>query len=126
VYSYLTDSDRWARWQGRTAEIDAVAGGLFRMVMPDGSVAEGEFIELVPDARVVFSWGWHGSPTVPPGSSTVDIELQADGDGTLLRLTHRGLPPDDQPIHAVGWNHYLPRLAISAAGGDPGPDVPPG
>jgi uncharacterized protein YndB with AHSA1/START domain len=125
VYAYLTESVRWARWQGESAEIDAVPGGLFRMVMADGTTAEGRFVQLVPDARVVFTWGWKGSPTVPPGSSTVDIELAADGDGTLVRLTHRGLPREDRSIHAAGWDHYLPRLAISAAGGDPGPDTLP-
>jgi uncharacterized protein YndB with AHSA1/START domain len=125
VYSYLTDSVRWARWQGETAEIDPTPGGVFRMMMADGTTAEGRFVQLVPDARVVFTWGWQGSPTVPPGSSTVEIELAPDGDGTLLRLTHRGLPPDDQPIHAAGWELYLPRLAIVAIGGDPGRDTLP-
>jgi uncharacterized protein YndB with AHSA1/START domain len=125
VYSYLTDSVRWARWQGDSAEIDAVPGGVFRMVMANGTTAEGQFVQLVPDARVVFTWGWQGNPTVPPGSSTVEIELAPDGGGTLLRLTHRGLPQNDRPIHAAGWNHYLPRLAIASAGGEPGPDTLP-
>ena len=125
VYSYLTDSVRWAQWQGDTAKIEAVPGGVFRMVMANGATAEGRFVQLVPGVRVVFTWGWHGSPTLPPGSSTVEIELAPDGDGTLLRLSHRGLPREDRAIHAVGWDHYLPRLAISAAGGDPGPDTLP-
>jgi uncharacterized protein YndB with AHSA1/START domain len=125
VYSYLTDSVRWARWQGDTAEIEAVPGGVFRMVMANGTTAEGQFVQLVPDARVVFTWGWQGHPTVPPGSSTVEIELAPDGEGTLLRLTHRGLPQNDRPIHAAGWDHYLPRLAIASAGGEPGPDTLP-
>jgi len=125
VYSYLTDSIRWARWQGESAEIEAVPGGVFRMVVPNGATAEGRFVRLVPDALVVFTWGWQGSATVPPGSSTVEVELVPDGDGTLLRLTHRGLPAEDRSIHAVGWDHYLPRLATSATGGDPGPDTLP-
>jgi len=124
VYAYLTDSVLWARWQGASADIEAEPGGRFRMSMVDGSTAEGRFVELVPDTRVVFTWGWRGSLTVPPGSSTVEIELAPDGDGTLLRLTHRGLPPDDRAIHAAGWDHYLPRLATAAMGGDPGPDGP--
>jgi uncharacterized protein YndB with AHSA1/START domain len=93
--------------------------------MADGSTAEGRFVELVPDQRVVFTWGWRGSPTVPPGSSTVEIELTPDGGGTLLRLTHRGLPAEDRAMHLIGWEHYLPRLAVAVAGGDPGPDALP-
>jgi uncharacterized protein YndB with AHSA1/START domain len=106
-----------------SAQIEAIPGGLLRLAMADGSMAEGRFVELVPDERVVFTWGWQGSATVPPGSTTVEIELSPDGDGTLVRLTHRGLPPEDRVIHEIGWVHYLSRLAVAAGGGDPGPDA---
>ncbi len=126
VYAHLTDSALWARWQGAEADIQAVPGGLFRVKMVNGQVAEGRFVDLVPDRRVVFTWGWNGHPAVPPGSSTVEIELIPDADGTLVRLTHRGLPPEDVPVHEIGWGHYLPRLAAAAEGADPGPDRGPG
>ena len=126
VYAYLTDSALWARWQGTSAEIEAAPGGRFRMELANGPAAEGRFVELVQDRRVVFTWGWSGSATVPPGSSTVEIELRPEADGTLVVLTHRGLPPEEHPIHAAGWGHYLPRLAAVAEGGGPGPDTPPG
>jgi uncharacterized protein YndB with AHSA1/START domain len=125
VYAYLTDSVKWARWQGATAEIEARVGGTFRMTMDNGLVAEGQFVELVPDRRVRFTWGWHGHPSVPPGSSTVEIELAEEGGATRLTLTHRGLPPDDLVIHETGWRHYLPRLAVVAEGRDPGADPGP-
>jgi len=35
---------------------------------------------------------------------------------------HRDLPVGEGAGHEEGWNHFLPRLAIAAAGGDPGPD----
>jgi hypothetical protein len=62
-----------------------------------------------------------GNP-VPPGSSTVEIELVEAHGGTLVRLTHRDLPPEARTDHRRGWQHYLGRLAIVATGGDPGPD----
>jgi uncharacterized protein YndB with AHSA1/START domain len=125
VYRHLTDSVRWARWQGQSAEVEPLPGGRFRLEMANGATAEGRFIELVPDQRVTFSWGWRGSPTVPPGSSTVDIELVPDGEGTLVRLTHRGLPAEERTIHLMGWEMYLPRLGVAATGGDPGPEPVP-
>ena len=125
VYAYLTDSVKWACWQGATAEIEARVDGTFRMTMGNGAIAEGRFLELVPDRRVRFTWGWSGSPTVPPGSSTVEIDLVEDGSATHVTLTHRGLPPDYVAIHEAGWQHYLPRLATLAEGGDPGPDTTP-
>ena len=57
------------------------------------------------------------------GISLVEIDLIEQPDGTLLRLTHTGLPNAEQCAgHAEGWAHYLGRLAEVAAGRDPGPD----
>lgn len=125
VYRHLTASELWSRWQGREATVEPSPGGLFGMVMPTGLTARGQFVELSPERRVTFTWGWVDSPGLPPGSTTVDIELIPDGDGTLVRLTHYDLPPDEIAIHTAGWHHYLPRLAVVAEGGDPGPDPGP-
>lgn len=122
VYSYLTDSARWAVWQGVDASVDATPGGIFALTMGNGMRARGQFVELEPDRRVVFTWGWIDHPGLPPGSSTVTVELIPDGDHTIVRLTHDGLPDDEVPIHVVGWEHYLPRLALASEGGDPGRD----
>lgn len=126
VYAYLTDSDRWARWQGAEATIDAQPGGLFRMLMGTGQCARGQFIELVPEKRVVFTWGWIDMPGLPPGSTTVQIDLEQRDDGTLVRLTHRGLTAAQRDLHQIGWSHYLDRLVVCAMGDDPGPDPGPG
>jgi hypothetical protein len=49
--------------------------------------------------------------------------MEPDGeDGTLLRLVHTGLPLRTVDLHRDGWNHYLERLRVRAADGDPGPD----
>lgn len=125
VYSYLTDSVGWARWQGVEAKIEARPQGIFKMVMGNGMKARGQFVELIPDQRVVFTWGWIDHPGVPPGSSTVEVDLVADGSSTVLTLTHSGLPDDEVPIHAAGWQHHLDRLTALGGGTDPGPDTGP-
>jgi uncharacterized protein YndB with AHSA1/START domain len=80
-------------------------------------------LELEPVERLTFSWGWTDEPdSLPPGSTTVEIELLPDGDGTLIRLTHRDLPEAAAPLHEMGWLHYLARLEVVATGGDPGAD----
>ena len=124
VYSYLTSSEKWARWQGVDAIVEPESGGEFAVSMPNGTSARGEFVELEPDRRVVFTWGWVDHPEIPPGSTTVEIELTGEGDGTRVRLTHRGLPPAEVPIHTAGWEHYTTRLGEVAEGREPGPDVP--
>jgi hypothetical protein len=50
------------------------------------------------------------------------VDLEPDGDGTLVRLTHRDLPADAFSAYQAGWEHHLDRLATCGAGGDPGPD----
>lgn len=126
VYGYFTTSGQWTRWQGERAQVDARPGGIFAMDMATGQRARGQFLELEPGRRVVFTWGWIDHPGVPPGSSTVTIDLVPDGDGTIIRLTHTGLAPDELPFHRLGWDHYLDRLDLLAHGGDPGPDPGPG
>ena len=57
------------------------------------------------------------------GSSLIEIDLIERDGGTLLRMTHSGLPTEEQAAaHAKGWAHYLERLTAAAAGNDPGPD----
>ncbi|WP_329404757.1 SRPBCC domain-containing protein [Streptomyces melanogenes] len=52
-----------------------------------------------------------------------EVTLEPDGEDTLLRLVHTGLPsPEACAGHSEGWHHYLDRLAVRARGGDPGPD----
>ena len=123
VFSYFTDPERWTAWQGTEAEIELVPGGIWRVNVTGDGFASGRVVEVVPNERVVFTWGWEGDgPPVPSGSSTVSIELVPDGEGTLIRLTHSGLPPDQIEVHRYGWDYYVPRLAAVAEGRDPGPN----
>ena len=121
VFPFLTDPDKMTRWKGDWAQLDARPGGVYHVQIGQAIVL-GEFVELDPPRRVVFTWGWEGSDTVPPGSSTVEVTLTPDGESTILRLVHRDLPAEERAEHEGGWNHFLPRLATAAAGGDPGPD----
>ena len=59
---------------------------------------------------------------MPPGSTRLVVTLTAERGGTRLDLEHSGLAPEETTKHAAGWPHFLARLAIVAAGGDPGPD----
>jgi hypothetical protein len=52
----------------------------------------------------------------------VEVSLEQDGDGTVVRLRHLALPEESREIHGQGWDLYLGRLTVIAAGGDPGPD----
>ena len=126
VFTFFTDADKWLAWQGTEAEIDLVPGGTWRVNVTGDGFASGRVVEVVANQRVVFTWGWEEGPPVPPGSTTVAIELVPDGDGTLIRLTHSALPPDQIEIHRHGWEHYVPRLAAVSESRAPGPNSPRG
>jgi uncharacterized protein YndB with AHSA1/START domain len=71
----------------------------------------------------MFTWGWEsGDPAFAPGSTVVEVTLQPDAGGTLLRLEHRNVPRESQSRSGAGWDHYLARLALAASGRDPGRD----
>ena len=127
VWEFLVDRDKMTRWMGMEAELDPRPGGAYRCAVIPGHTAAGEVVEVDPPHRLVFTWGWEASggeeSPVPPGSSTIEIELTPEGDGTSLRFVHRDLPSAESAAsHGHGWDHYLPRLETAAAGGDPGED----
>ena len=132
VFGYFTDPRRYISWQGVDAQLDPRPGGVFRVTVTGRSrtVARGVYVEVDPPKRLVFTWGWEhldglpaGMSDVPPGTSKVEIDLIPDGESTILRLRHTGLPTDAaRDVHVQGWDRTLERLAIAATGGDPGPD----
>ncbi len=126
VFAFLTDPEKIIRWMGSEATTDAHPGGLYLLKGVGGRSARGAFREVVPVHRLAYSFGWEGIEATPPGSSLVEIDLIEQNGGTLLRMTHTGLPNAEQcASHARGWGHYLERLAAAAAGRDPGPDPGP-
>jgi uncharacterized protein YndB with AHSA1/START domain len=123
VWEFLVDPEKLMRWKGINADLETQPGGIFRCEVIPGHIARGEYIEIDRPNKLVFTWGWDGSEDVPPGSSTIEIELASAGDGTSLRFVHKDLPNAEAiASHAHGWDHYLPRLETAARGGDPGED----
>ena len=123
IFPLLTTTEGMLRWEGTEGEIDARPGGVYRILVAGEHLGLGEFVEVVPNEKVVFTFGWEETNhPIPPGSTTVEITLHPEGDKTRVRLVHRGLPADAVDDHGRGWANYLERLAITATGGDAGPD----
>jgi uncharacterized protein YndB with AHSA1/START domain len=92
LFAFLTDPEKILRWMGTEAQVEPQPGGLYLVNVTGARFARGSFREVVPVHRLAYSFGWDGSEVVPPGSSLVEIDLIEQPDGTLLRLTHTGLP----------------------------------
>jgi uncharacterized protein YndB with AHSA1/START domain len=94
------------------AEIDLRPGGRYRIgfTMASGEYSEvgGVYREVVPNAKLVFSWAWHSTPE---RESLVTIALEPEGGGTLLTLHHEHFA--DQATrdgHEGGWIETLDKL----------------
>ena len=137
VFAYLTDPARYVRWMGHEATLEPVPGGVYRVAMADGFAAAGTFTAVTRPHLVVFTWGFAddeaashtkgdeaaSAGAMPAGSTRVTVTLHDENGGTRLTLRHEDLPSEElRAAHDVAWNTYLPRLAVVAAGGDPGPD----
>jgi uncharacterized protein YndB with AHSA1/START domain len=121
VFRHLTDPVAMIRWMGQHATLEAAPGGAFEVDI-NGVAVRGRYVEVDPPRRVVVSWGVAGNAELPPGSTEVEFTLTPTPAGTRLRLVHRNLPASQASMHAIGWEHFLARLALAAAGRDPGPD----
>ena len=137
VFAYLTNPAHYVRWMGSEARLEPVPGGVYRVAMPDGFAAAGTFTGVADPHLVAFTWGFadneaaartkggeaSSASAMPAGSTRVTVTLHDENGGTRLTLRHENLPSEElRAGHEVAWNTYLPRLAIAAAGGDPGPD----
>ena len=126
IWPLLTTTEGWLRWEGTAGEVDGRPGGVYDVLVAGAYRGKGEFVEVVPHERVVFTFGWEmeGNP-ITPGSTRVEITLTPEGTKTLLRLAHLGLPDDDAVAqHTQGWDHYLERLSAVAIGEEVEPDRP--
>jgi uncharacterized protein YndB with AHSA1/START domain len=97
VFAYLTDPEKILSWMGAEAETETHPGGLYLIKSVGGRrdrVARGAFREVVPVHRLAYSFGWEQDEEVPQCAN-----------------------------HAKGWAHYLGRLAMAAAGRNPGVDT---
>ncbi|MGH3585831.1 MAG: SRPBCC family protein [Pseudonocardia sp.] len=121
VFEYLTTDAGMTAWMGQRASLDPRPGGGFAVDIA-GHAVRGEYLHVEPPTRVVVSWGVVGAVDLPVGASTVEFRLTAVERGTRVELVHSDLPDTALAGHKDGWEHFMPRLRVAAAGGDAGAD----
>lgn len=121
VYAAWTDAAQMKQWFGpenvRTREIvaDTRVGGTFRwdLTSPEGEDVTmlGEYRELVPGRKIVFTWQWQDDAEWENHVSIVTVELSDRDGGTELRLIHEKLPSEaSRGRHNEGWSSLLDKL----------------
>ena len=66
VFPYFTDPARMTDWMGVAALLDPRPGGTFRVEANGRDVVVGEYVEVEPPHRVVFTWGFDGTAAPSP------------------------------------------------------------
>ena len=125
VFGFLTDAGPLHQVAGREGRARPASRG--RLSRLDGRRNRRERASTWRSFRhtaLVFTWGWEGNPDVPPGSTTVELSLVAEGDGTVLSLRHTGLPTGEAAaIHEEGWRFFTGSPVHNRPGRRSGPDA---
>jgi uncharacterized protein YndB with AHSA1/START domain len=117
VFSFFTEPEKYRRWKGQEAELDPRPGGTYRVKMDETHVVRGEYVDVEPPHRVVFTWGFEEDDGLSPGTSRVEVTLVPDGEATIVRLRHSGLPDEvARSQHEAGWQLFLGQLAAAVPG----------
>jgi len=133
VYRAWLEPELLRRWMApgglevTRAEVDARPGGHFRIWQADAGDEMGGFecdvLELVPDQRIVFRWGFVGPDRArePSYDSLLTVTLrEAPDGGTILTLVHERLGalaaamPHVAENVGPGWDSALGKLAAAA------------
>jgi uncharacterized protein YndB with AHSA1/START domain len=108
-------------WETPVADVDVRLGGTLRLVMrsPDGEEfgGRGEYLEITPPKRLVFTWTWDGHEG-HEGTQLVEVDFREREDGsTTVVLTNRGLPDEEaKRQHRDGWEASFDNLDRVLAG----------
>ncbi len=113
VFRMWADAEQMGKWMtdGGPVTLDVRPGGRFRIDMNyKGKIYdhEGEYLEVTPPSRIVFTWisdGTNRKPTI------VTVELHDRAGRTELVLTHEGLPDAaNAESHREGWAEIVAML----------------
>ena len=121
VYGAWTDPGQLRQWFGpenvqtHNLVADARVGGKFQWDLTNSEGEEmtvaGEYRELQPGRRVVFTWKWQDDEDWERHESIVTVEFSDCDGGTEVRLTHERLPSKEScDRHSEGWASLLKKL----------------
>ena len=122
VFDAWLDPKVASRWlftsstsQANDTQIDARVGGKWRISDRRGDVdymGHGEYLEIDRPRRLVFTFGM---PQFSPAFNRVTVEIEPDGTGSILTLTHEGVPESDKAGLEMGWGDMFDHLTTVLA-----------
>lgn len=116
LWSALTGDVEFMKqyWFGVYCESQWTAGSPWKMVYPDGRLADaGEIVEAVPPRRLVIRWQNQHKPELnAEGESLCTMELEPSGPAVKLSIIHTIEREPSKFIEAVsgGWPKVISNL----------------
>lgn len=122
LWSAITEPHRLARWFG---ELDGEPSqeGRFRVQIPDAGVRNGQVEACEPPQRLLLAMRDPDAQPGQPEQTTVEAQLIADGDQTILVVEVKGIPLQLVAFYGVGWQIHAENLAAHIVGAQPGADL---
>jgi uncharacterized protein YndB with AHSA1/START domain len=125
VWELVTDPEHVGVWFGDAAEIDLRPGGDAALTWEGHGTFLARLERVEPPRFFSFRWARpKGTPPAEGNSTLVEFSLNAEGDGTRLRVVESGFAalavPEDERAqrfadNAEGWNIELGHLRDYAA-----------
>lgn len=110
-------------WCGTHQESEWKPGAPWRIMIPDGRVADsGEVLEIEPHRKLVLRWRNEFKPELhAEGPSRLTYELERRGESVKLTIVHEIDKPDSKLIQSVagGWPLILASLKSLLETGEP-------
>jgi uncharacterized protein YndB with AHSA1/START domain len=120
VFAAWTEPELMTRWAVDTFSADARPGGRYRQVTRDDGgehVVSGEYLEFVPDARLVMTWNYQGPEPDSHSEAVVDVNLtQQEAGVTEVKVVEAPVAADDFDAAAAAWTTALSALAALLEG----------
>jgi uncharacterized protein YndB with AHSA1/START domain len=124
LWKAWTEPEYMSRWFGSDpngrvleAHADARVGGRFSVTFVDSDgtqhTASGEYLEVAPLSRLVFTWQWRSEPG---HSSTVSVSLIPKGSGVTMRFEHAGIGYGSSHNYEHGWRQTFDKLERAFGG----------
>lgn len=112
VWEAITEPEHLARWYMTRARLEGREGGSIEFVTGLAQVrATGKILTWDPPRVFEHEWNVEPRKDLSKGEKTImRWELAPEGDGTLLRFTHRRLTRQTAIVFAGGMHGFLDRL----------------
>ncbi len=122
VYKAFIDPDAMAKWlppngfTGKVHSMDAKVGGSYKMSFTNFSNGQshsfgGDFVEMVPNERLVYTDKFD-DPNMP-GEMRTTVDIKQVSVGVEINIVQEGIP-DMIPVEAcyLGWQESLALLKL--------------